>query len=537
MARRALLWPLLAVCLVVHVGAYIVQRSNTFRSKDIPKVQKHAPVQWSANSIYSLRKAKPEMSITTTNSPNTQCDLSPEIIAEIEGYQETVDSIIDYVTTGAYKGQVYEHLAGLVDTFGPRMTGTGVLEEAIDYMVQKSIAENLDNVHTEDVQVPHWVRNDEAAWMRLPRLHKLNILGLGSSVATPPSGITAEVLVVTSFDDLKNQSALAEGKIVVFNPPWKSYGETVQYRTKGASEAAKVGAVAALIRSVTPLSIDSPHTGEQYYTVENKIPAACITVEDAAMMERMQARGQKIEVQLTMSAETYPDVTSRNTVAEVLGTQQPDETVLVSGHLDSWDVGQGAMDDGGGMIISWAALVVLQKLRLRPRRTVRAVLWTAEEQGAYGGREYFRRHKDEHEQFQLIMESDGGTFTPQGIAFSGTPEALCIMQEVLKLLHRINATEVTTPTYDDADIGNWEQLGVPTGSLNNDNSHYFWYHHSNGDTLTVEDPDILDRCLALWTSVAYVIADIEERLPHSTEANAGKVFPLNSKGNHSQTKH
>ncbi|KAG0721200.1 Carboxypeptidase Q [Chionoecetes opilio] len=220
-------------------------------------------------------------------------------------------------------------------------TGSGELEAAIDWMVEKSRAEKLDNVHTEDVKAPHWVRNTENAWMTLPRLQKLSMMGLGSSVATPPEGITAEVLVVKNFDDLQKQKAKVPGKIVVFNPPWESYGVTLRYRLVSPSEAAKLGAVAALVRSITPFSLSSPHMGQQYYTVEDnlKISVGCITVEDAAMMERMQQRGQKIEVKLVMNAQNFPDVTTRNTVVEVLGTYTPNETVLVSGHLDSWDVG------------------------------------------------------------------------------------------------------------------------------------------------------------------------------------------------------
>ncbi|XP_042880832.1 carboxypeptidase Q-like [Penaeus japonicus] len=283
-----------------------------------------------------------------------------------------------YIVNGDYKGH-YNILAELVDTFGPRdgtqtfffycrsdlfiiirncnlfQTGSGQLEAAIDWMLEKSHEEGLENIHTEDVSVPHWVRNNESAWMVLPRLHKLNMLGLGSSVGTPPEGIRAEVLVVKDFDDLEanahlsNRTSPAAGTSVAHNPPWVSYGETVQYRASGATRAAKVGAVASLIRSVGPFSINSPHTGHQYYgDAPAKIPTACITVEDAAMMERMQDRGQKIEVLLTMGAMNYPDFVSRNSIVEVEGLEWPDETVVVSGPPSSWDVGsQGAMDIEG----------------------------------------------------------------------------------------------------------------------------------------------------------------------------------------------
>ncbi|KAK4288528.1 hypothetical protein Pmani_038444 [Petrolisthes manimaculis] len=458
-----------------------------------------------------------------TSAPSS-CPLPPGVREEIRGYQKTVDQIVEFVVHGAHKGRAYDTLAHLVDDFGPRVTGTGVLEEAVDHMLDKSISEGLENVHTEDVIVPRWVRNEESAWMLEPRVKKLSLLGLGGSVSTPPGGITAQVLVVKDFEDLARHASQAVGKIVVYNPGWVSYPATVQYRSHGASRASKVGAVAALVRSVTPFSLNTPHTGQQAYDDSvAKIPVACITVEDAAMMERLQRRGVSIEVRLEMSAQSYPDVTSRNTITEVLGWQQPDEVVVVSGHLDSWDVGQGAMDDGGGAIISWEAGVVLKKLGLRPRRTLRTILWTGEEQGLHGGLQYFAHHQHESDRFQLIMESDSGTFTPQGIGFFGTEEGLCAMKEIVNLLHSINASLVTKNVNGGPDIGVWKKKGVPLGSLLNANDKYFYYHHSQADTLTIEDPHTLDLCLALWSSVAYVAADMSYRLPHAPPSQYRRV--------------
>ncbi|XP_042224672.1 carboxypeptidase Q-like [Homarus americanus] len=499
-------------------GVHIVQVPS---SKNTPQGEKlveeeqpvtsSSPSQPTTSSPPQLEEPK---NITTTAAPD-QCNLPPELVDEIKSYQDTVDQIIEYVVRGDYKGRTYEVLAELVDTFGPRMTGSGQLEAAIDWMLELSEAEGLENTHTEDVTAPHWVRNTESAWMTQPRLHQLNMLGLGGSVGTPPEGIKAEVLVVKDFDDLQKHADQAVGKIVVFNPVWVSYGETVKYRSQGASKAAEVGAVASLIRSIGPFSINSPHTGQQEYTdPQHKIPTACITVEDAAMMDRMQARGQKIEVHLTMGAESYPDIITRNTITEVLGHQAPDEAVVVSGHLDSWDVGQGAMDDGGGAMISWNSAVVLQRLGLRPRRTLRAILWAGEEQGLYGGFAYHKNHVNESDKFQLLLESDIGTFNPLGLAFNGTQEATCILEEVTKLLHSLNATKVVSPMDGGPDIEVWMKDGVPTGSLYNANEKYFWFHHSNGDTLSVEDSDVLDHCLAVWTSVAYVAADMTQRIPH-----------------------
>lgn len=220
------------------------------------------------------------------------------------------------------------------------------------------------------------------------------MLGLGGSIATPRDGITADVLVVNSFDDLKARAAEARGKIVLYDVPFTTYGATVQYRSLGAIEAARAGAVASLVRSVTPYSQATPHTGGMRYdSTVTRIPHAAITVEDARMLHRMQDRGEPIVVKLVMSAETLPDVPSRNAVAELTGSEKPEEVVVLGGHIDSWDVGQGAMDDGGGSVVAWEAVRLMRKLGLKPRRTVRVVLWTNEENGLRGGIGY----RDAHE--------------------------------------------------------------------------------------------------------------------------------------------
>ncbi|XP_048733774.1 carboxypeptidase Q-like isoform X2 [Ostrea edulis] len=380
-------------------------------------------------------------------------------------------------------------------------------------MVTKLKEDGLDNVHTEAAQVPHWVRGNESAAMVSPRYHSMSILGLGSSIGTPPEGITADVLVVTSFDDLKAKAEMAKGKIIVYNQKYVSYGTTVRYRTAGASEAAKVGGVASLIRSVTPFSIYSPHTGWQDYDDNvKKIPTACITVEDAEMMQRMQERGVKIRVTLKMQAKNHPPVMSRNTVAEIKGSKYPDQVVLVSGHLDSWDVGQGAMDDGGGAFISWQVLSIIKQLGLKPKRTVRMVLWTAEEEGAYGAQQYYKKHKDNVGNFDLVMESDEGTFMPLGFHFKGNSAAMTIMKKVLEPLQKVRSIPLS-PGGGGADIDMWIRAGVPGGSIFTDDNRYFKFHHTNGDTMTVQDPVEMNVCAALWTVVAYTVADLEDMLP------------------------
>lgn len=445
--------------------------------------------------------------------PCTEENLWNATVKEISSYAEVAQKIINLAVFGAARDRSYEKLAQFTDTIGHRMSGSKNLERAIDYMYHALNQDGLDRVYLEPVKIPHWVRGEEHAMILKPRNHSLAILGLGNSVGTPEEGIVAEVLVVESFDELKQRANEAKGKIVVYNQPYVSYDDSVKYRRSGASEAAKVGGLASLIRSITPLSIYSPHTGwQEYEEGVPRIPTACITVEDAQMMARMAKRGQKIVVHLTMSAQNLPDADSFNTVAEITGSKYPEQVVVISGHLDSWDVGQGAMDDGGGVAISWEALSLLKDLGLRPKRTLRAVFWTAEEPGGVGAHHYYQHHKANISNFNLVMESDLGTFRPQGIQFKGNAQATRIMREVLKLLSPINASKLEDSA-EGEDIEMWMDSGVPGASLLNDNSKYFWFHHSNGDTITVQDPEEMNLCSAVWAVVSYVVADLEEMLP------------------------
>lgn len=434
-------------------------------------------------------------------------------LKDIESHQSNAEKIINHALYGPAQNQSYNRLAEFTDTFGSRIAGSQNLENAIDYMVTKLKEDGLDNVHTEAAQVPHWVRGNESAVMISPRYHPMAMLGLGSSIGTPPEGVTADVLVVTSFDDLKAKASKAKGKIIVYNQQYVSYGKTVQYRALGAREAAKVGGVASLIRSVTPFSIYSPHTGWQDYDDNvTKIPTACITIEDAEMMQRMQERGVKIRVTLKMEAKNLPPVMSRNTVAEIKGSKYPEQVVLVSGHLDSWDVGQGAMDDGGGAFISWQALSIIRQLGLQPKRTIRMVLWTAEEEGGFGSQQYYEKHKKNIDNFDLVMESDDGTFMPLGFQFAGNSAARTIMQKVLEPIQKVQSIPLLSGGQGE-DIDEWISAGVPGGSIATDQNKYFKFHHTNADTMTVQDPTEMNICTALWTVVAYTVADMEDMLP------------------------
>ncbi len=290
----------------------------------------------------------------TALSDRVSPTVSPDVAKEIQSYQDVADKIIDFSLNGAGQNQSYDRLAVFTDTFGSRIAGSQNLENAIDYMLGQLSRDGLENVHGEEANVTHWVRNQEYARLVEPRDYNIAITGLGSSVGTPKEGIYAEAMVVRSFAELDKRADEVKGKIVIFNQNYVSYGATAVYRTSSASHASKYGAAAVLIRSVAPFSIHSPHTGIMFYeSGVTKIPAACITIEDAEMFDRMASRGTRLHIHLYMGAENLNLTRSRNTVAEIIGSTYPEQVVVVSGHLDSWDVGQGAMDDGGGAFISW----------------------------------------------------------------------------------------------------------------------------------------------------------------------------------------
>jgi carboxypeptidase Q len=375
-------------------------------------------------------------------------------------YREAADRIIDAATADH---AAYARLTELVERFGPRVSGSVALERAIDWTLDEMKSDGLDNPHGDPVLVPHWVRGEESLEMLLPWARELPMLGLGFSVATPPGGIRAEVLVVNGFDELEQRAEEAHGRIVLFNVPFTTYGETVRYRTSGAD-----------------------------------------------MLQRMQERGERVELLLRMEAQTLPDAPSRNVMAEIVGSEFPDEVVVLGGHIDSWDVGQGAMDDAGGVVAAWEAVRLIKELGLRPRRTIRVVGWTSEENGGPGGSKYVEDHGDEYH--VLAMESDGGVFKPSGFGFTGSDEAFSIMQEIGTLLERTESGTITRGG-GGADIAPLMATGVPGMGLSVDGTRYFWYHHTHADTVDKLDPDEVALCVATMAVVAYVVADMPERLP------------------------
>jgi len=430
-------------------------------------------------------------------------------------YRAVADRIIGAALADS---AAYARLGVLVDTFGNRLSGSDNLEHAIDWIIAEMGKDGLANVRGEPAMVPVWVRGAESAELVAPRPMPLPMLGLGGSVATPPDGITAEVLVVSSFADLEAHGDEARGKIVLFDVPFTNYGETVQYRVNGAVAAARHGAVASLIRSVTPNSQRTPHTGVMLYVDSvTKIPHAALTVEDAMMLHRMQDRGERIVVRLRMSARTLPDRESRNVMGELVGSERPDEVVVMGGHIDSWDVGQGAMDDGGGVVAAWEAVRLIKALGLTPKRTIRAVGWVNEENGLRGGNAYRDAHATELDKHILAIESDEGVFRPFGFSFTGTDSAYNVIRNVAALLAGFDADSVGRGG-GGADIGPIMEGGVPGMSPLVDGTKYFWYHHTPADNVDKLDPVDVAKVTAAMAIMAYVIADLPEPLPHGTGA-------------------
>jgi carboxypeptidase Q len=440
--------------------------------------------------------------------------LSVTTAASLAAQSAPADRLIDAAMKDS---AAWNRLAELVDTFGNRPVGSPSLERAIDWVVAEMKKDGLENVHTEPVMVPHWVRGKESATLLAPHRGALHMLGLGRSVGTPAGGITAPVLVVRDFADLAAHGTQAKGKIVLFDhpfdtakPPFTAYEEAVVYRYAGADSAAKYGGLAALVRSVASFSLSSPHTGGMGYgdttARAHHVPAAAISIEDAEMLSRIQARGQVSRMTLSMEAHMLPDAPSRNVIAEVRGSEHPDEIVVLGGHIDSWDVGQGAMDDGGGVVAAWEALRLIKQLGLAPKRTIRVVLWTNEEMGGRGGDAYRKAHAAEMPKHNFALESDNGAFTPRGIRLTGPDSLLPVVKQLIAPLARLGVTEATMGE-PEADITPMQSAGVPLLSLDVDPSRYFWYHHSEADMMTALDPRQVALCAATMGVVVLEAAD------------------------------
>ncbi len=402
----------------------------------------------------------------------------------------------------------------LCDRIGSRLSGSPALDKAIAWAAGEMKKAGLENVRTQPVTVPKWVRGHESAVLLSPLERPIAMLGLGGSVGTPAQGVTGDVVAVSSFTELEalGREKVAS-KIVLYNEPFTGYGHTVVYRGSGASRAAKLGAIAALVRSVTPLSLRSPHTGAlRYDPAITKIPSAAVSVEDAESLARLYRSGAPVRVRLMMEAHQDADAPSANVMGEIPGTDLANEIVVLGGHIDSWDVGQGAQDDGSGIIAALEAVALIKQLGLHPRRTIRVVFYTNEENGLAGGTAYRAALGDKIRTHVAAIEMDEGAEKPVGFDVSVKSEkGIARAFEIGKLLDAIEAGGIQ-PGEGGADISPLTADGVPGFGLRTVGIHYFDWHHTQADTFDKINPHEFRLNTAALAVLSYVLADMSDRI-------------------------
>lgn len=440
------------------------------------------------------------------------------IVAALPALAQTEVRIVDHILA---QSQGYETLSYLTDKIGPRLSGSRGAELAVRWTTQRFRDWGID-VRNERVVVPHWVRGAERARLVSHNNQQLVLTTLGGSVATPANGITAEVIEVTSYDELaKLGREMIAGKIVYYHTAmdmelvesgraFEAYSKAVIFRGAGASRAAEYGAVAAVVRSVATASLRTPHTGSLRYDPRHpKIPAAALTTEDADLIHRLLARGERVRMQLVLTPRTLPDVVSANVVAEIRGSELPEEIVLIGGHLDSWDIGTGAIDNGSGVSMVMETMRVLKELGIRPKRTIRAVLFMNEENGLRGARAYFANaaKREELHRHVAAIETDAGAATPVGFISTLEGGNLERVQSRMGVLARIAPMYFRSSKHTGADTSPLTDAGIPGFGLVPDPRHYFDYHHTPADTLDKVDPKALAQNTAALAALAYVIAE------------------------------
>ncbi len=450
----------------------------------------------------------------------TPAIFSPQTLAELKRLQQAALS----------SGYAYRQVAHLANNIGPRLSGSAQAAKAIEYVANELKAIGCE-VQLEKAMVPHWVRGEEtAALVQFPgqapdTTQKIVLCALGPSVATPADGITAEVIAVRNFDELKSLPRdKVVGKIVLFNYPFdkqiaaegragEAYGEAVVYRSDGPSAAARQGAVACLIRSVGGADYRLPHTGMTKYANDApKIPAGAVTSEDADLIVDLVRQGP-VKMKLVLTPQQLPDVESYNVIADIKGSAHPEQMIIVSGHLDSWDLGTGAIDDGAGVAVSMEVANLIQKLRFKPKRTIRVIAWMNEENGEAGSKQYAKDHEKEFSNHFAAMETDGGAGHPIGVNVKANAEVKKMFAPVAAILQESGAGILNLVEHCGADIEPLEKAGVPTFSPIQDNRFYFNYHHTAADTLDKIVPKELAENSTVVAVLAYALANMEQPLP------------------------
>src|SRR6516162_1499274 len=459
------------------------------------------------------------LSVAAQGPARQMAALPPELVASLARLRDAALGS-DYA---------WRQVAHLTENIGPRLAGSLQAEAAVNYVADELRRLGLE-VKLQDVMVPHWVRGEEKAELAIypgqaaGTAQKIVLTALGNSAATPADGLTADVVVVNNFDELAalGRDKIA-GRIVLFNEKFDkrmaaagragaAYGEAVAYRGGGPRAAAALGAVAALIRSVGAADYRLPHTGA---SGSAGIPAAAVTAEDADLIAHLTQQGS-VAMHLVLTPQTLPDTVSHNVIADLKGSEHPDQVVIVSGHLDSWDLGTGAIDDAAGLAIAMQAAQLCKQLGLTPRRTLRAVAWMNEENGGSGSRRYFAEYEGSLSKHVGAIESDLGAGHPLGFVGIFSPTARAAVRQIARVLSPIAATLVENTGDAGADVNAMGRRGVPVFGLMQDERTYFNYHHTAADTLDKIDPRELAENAAAMAVLGFALADMPQSLPRST---------------------
>jgi carboxypeptidase Q len=423
----------------------------------------------------------------------------------------TAEALRDRILAGS---RASEWVREIIDQAGPRLAGSPGDRAAVAAGLALLKAQGFSNVHTEKVMVPFWQRGVETGEVTTPVSQKLSLTALGGSIATPDAGLEAEILRVASLEELAARGDACRGRIVFIDRPTartsdgSGYGEAARARSSGASKAASLGAIGLILRSIGTDTNRLPHTGALTYAADApKIPAAALSAPDADLLTRLLRRGAPVRVRFTLGCRTLPDAESANVVGEVPGREKPQEIMLLAAHLDSWDLGTGAIDDGAGCGIIIEAARQIAALTPHPRRTIRVVLFANEENGLAGGKTYAKDHAAELDRHVAALEADLGEGPPLGFSWNAGPSAEAQLKALAGLLAPIAADHLLPTIVGGADILSMLPASVPNLGLLLDDSTYFDYHHTANDTFDKIDPRTLDRSTAAMAVAAYVLAE------------------------------
>jgi hypothetical protein len=484
-----------------------------------------AAVMVSAGVQVCASQAKPATNAQEQNSAAAQPSILDRLNMMMAGGKSawsaeqlrTMERLRDAAMKSDY---AYDELRHLTDNIGPRLSGSPQAQKAVDYVAGEMRALGAE-VTLEKATVPHWVRGAETgeltSWPGQAQgtTQKIVLTALGGSVATPPDGLTAEVVVVNNWDELHALPAGAvKGKILLFNHPFDkelaATGHGLEAYGAGPIAGAAAGAVAVLVRSVGGADYRLPHTGATEYAPGTaKIPAAAVTAEDAELLKGLTSQGA-VTMHLTLTPQTLPDADSYNVIADWKGSEHPEQVVVVSGHLDSWDLGTGAIDDGAGVAVSMQAIQLMKQLGIHPRRTVRVIAWMSEEEGSEGAAAYMKDHAAEMGNHVGAIESDLGADHPTGIFYAGKAELGRWLRPVAAVLDANGAGSLENAPETGEDIAGMTAKGVPSFAPVQDNRFYFNYHHTAADTFDKIDKKHLNENAAIMAVLAYALADSPE---------------------------